>query len=473
MRIPVWVDGNLEYQESVESLQLLVPNRDNCNCVQARRAVLHMGWTCSYNCVFCYGQNSRKEEFRTYDSMVEELHSLYDYGIRDIEFSGGEPTQYKQLPQLIEQAVRIGYRRIGIITNGSKLCNLKYFKMLQSVGLNEVLFSVHGYDEKSHDKITGKVGSWKALTKSISNAVKLNCFLRVNTTICKFNAGHLKDHAQMILSLADGHLKCVNYLPLNYWDDAIDSDRLDVNPQEYCTDLEEAIAILESAGIQWIAIRYAPFCAFPKLTRYIVGQYQHMYDPFDWNREAYTTQSFDLSYPYGYFAYEACANTRKALYTKASACALCKYVFLCDGLENQLVEHGVRPVKGEPILDVMAEHQGGDNSKAYADLFDEPVLVKVAEQFSIYPGGRIPSDGPNSGEELRERLLVPALQTGKKVIVDLDGTLGYAHSFLEEAFGGLVRHQHFTYDYLSHRLSIKSEHNDNIVFIWSAMYHAQ
>lgn len=59
--------------------------------------------------------------------------------------------------------------------------------------------------------------------------------------------------------------------------------------------------------------------------------------------------------------------------------------------------------------------------------------------FSENPSGRYTTDGPNSGERFRNEVLVPALKTGMGITVSLDGALGFGSSFLEEAFGGLVR----------------------------------
>ena len=66
-------------------------------------------------------------------------------------------------------------------------------------------------------------------------------------------------------------------------------------------------------------------------------------------------------------------------------------------------------------------------------------VINVARDFSRAPAGRYISDGPNSGERFRDQYLVPALRRGEVVDVELDGTRGYGSSFLEEAFGGLVR----------------------------------
>lgn len=65
--------------------------------------------------------------------------------------------------------------------------------------------------------------------------------------------------------------------------------------------------------------------------------------------------------------------------------------------------------------------------------------VSIAEDFTKYPGGRYRKNGKGSGEEFRDVYLVPCLERGEAITVVLDGTAGYSSSFLEEAFGGLVR----------------------------------
>lgn len=69
--------------------------------------------------------------------------------------------------------------------------------------------------------------------------------------------------------------------------------------------------------------------------------------------------------------------------------------------------------------------------------------ISVAREFSDTPGPRSRDEGDFSGEQFLEELLKPryveARATGAKLLVDLDGTEGYATSFLEAAFGGLAR----------------------------------
>jgi hypothetical protein len=65
-------------------------------------------------------------------------------------------------------------------------------------------------------------------------------------------------------------------------------------------------------------------------------------------------------------------------------------------------------------------------------------IIKVSD-FSKFPGPRYIKLGPDSGELFRESVLIPAMNEYSEVSVNLDDVFGYGSSFLEEAFGGLVR----------------------------------
>jgi hypothetical protein len=68
------------------------------------------------------------------------------------------------------------------------------------------------------------------------------------------------------------------------------------------------------------------------------------------------------------------------------------------------------------------------------------VVLDLGKSFSRFPAGRFRSDGPNSGEKFRDEILLPVLrQSDAPVTIELDSALGYGSSFLEEAFGGLIR----------------------------------
>lgn len=92
--------------------------------------------------------------------------------------------------------------------------------------------------------------------------------------------------------------------------------------------------------------------------------------------------------------------------------------------------------------------------------------ISVAKSFSRFPAGRYTSDGPHSGQRFRDDFLVPAMRKPGEVTIDLDGTLGYGSSFLEEAFGGMVRLSGFSASEIHAKFVIKSRDRSLINEIW-------
>ena len=87
----------------------------------------------------------------------------------------------------------------------------------------------------------------------------------------------------------------------------------------------------------------------------------------------------------------------------------------------------------------------------------EKTEINIGVDFSPFPGGRVRLDGPHSGEEFRDEYLFPALRDFSAVEVKIDDVFGYGSSFLEECFGGLVRHHGFSYKDLKKKLILQYE----------------
>ena len=72
------------------------------------------------------------------------------------------------------------------------------------------------------------------------------------------------------------------------------------------------------------------------------------------------------------------------------------------------------------------------------------IKIGVANDFSKYPGARYKTDGDFSGQEFYEVILKPNLSkiwadSNSAINLNLDGTFGYASSFISEIFTSVVR----------------------------------
>lgn len=74
------------------------------------------------------------------------------------------------------------------------------------------------------------------------------------------------------------------------------------------------------------------------------------------------------------------------------------------------------------------------------------IKIKISNDFSDTPGGRLIEEGDFSGQLFREQLLLPKYNEAEEkndlLEIDFDDCYGVGTSFLEEAFGGLVRIHH-------------------------------
>lgn len=97
--------------------------------------------------------------------------------------------------------------------------------------------------------------------------------------------------------------------------------------------------------------------------------------------------------------------------------------------------------------------------------------ISVANEFSPSPAGRFADDGPYPGALFRDRFLLPAMKGEERVLVDLSGTELAGSSFLEEAFGGLIR-AGFSEKFLREHLEVHSSRESDAIRVWRFIHEA-
>lgn len=93
--------------------------------------------------------------------------------------------------------------------------------------------------------------------------------------------------------------------------------------------------------------------------------------------------------------------------------------------------------------------------------------INICEDYTDTPGGRYIKQGDFSGQDFRNKLLKPkyieAIEKGEELEINLDGGYGYGSSFLEEAFGGLIRELDKNYEQASTIIKIISNDEPKLI----------
>ena len=130
---------------------------------QRRNVEINIGKACNNRCVFCLDGLPKKEDrsYIDFEVMKQELERWYNDGHRSVGFLGGEPTTYPKIVQSVAYAKELGFTRIAIATNATKLRLPHFVDRIVHAGLTRVTISMHGHTEELEDRLTRVPGNFK------------------------------------------------------------------------------------------------------------------------------------------------------------------------------------------------------------------------------------------------------------------------------------------------------------------------
>jgi MoaA/NifB/PqqE/SkfB family radical SAM enzyme len=135
-------------------------------------------YKCNSDCSFCYLPNRAKEDIN-----IKKLHQIIaNFKGKVIALSGGEPTLRSDLSQIIQFIKKIGKFSV-LLTNGLKLEDINYVRMLKSSGLSQVFFSFDGFDNKVYRLIKNSENILEKKLKALENLHKERLATIISTTI--------------------------------------------------------------------------------------------------------------------------------------------------------------------------------------------------------------------------------------------------------------------------------------------------
>ena len=151
---------------------------------------------CNLKCVHCYASAGKASKEMDTKQGLGLIKDLQDYGSPVILFSGGEPLMRKDLPNLIDAAVKGGVRAV-ISTNGTLITRDTAME-LSDYGLSYIGVSLDGLQEVN-DEFRGVKGAFTDAMKGIYNAMHQGIKVGLRFTM---NKGNLTEISK-ILDLMD------------------------------------------------------------------------------------------------------------------------------------------------------------------------------------------------------------------------------------------------------------------------------
>ena len=121
---------------------------------------------CNFSCPYCRGIREDVAGTIPFDDALCTLEMWCSEGLKNVRFSGGEPTLYNGLDSLVSYCKDNGVERIAVSTNGS--ADWDIYEKLISAGVNDVSVSLDSCCVSVGDKMAGGVsGAWSHLVENI------------------------------------------------------------------------------------------------------------------------------------------------------------------------------------------------------------------------------------------------------------------------------------------------------------------
>lgn len=159
---------------------------------------------CNFRCPYCRGV---KDDFSG-DLSLDDAKHVVDLwssgGLKNIRFSGGEPTVWRHLPELVGYAKERGIRRIAISTNGYN--DVGYYEKLIELGANDFSISLDACCSSTGDMMAGGIsGAWNKVISNIKHLSR-KTYVTVGVVMTDANISEIEgviDFASKDLGVAD------------------------------------------------------------------------------------------------------------------------------------------------------------------------------------------------------------------------------------------------------------------------------
>ncbi|MCK4634368.1 MAG: radical SAM protein [Candidatus Aenigmarchaeota archaeon] len=195
-------------------------------------AVIEVTNSCNFNCKWCYASSGYSSNHMSKENLTKLVGNLADSGVRQITYSGGEPTMYPYIREAVKIAKDYGF--VVHMNSNGYLITREMAKELKSLGLSQVQTNIDSIDPKKHDKIRGKEGSFQRAVKALKNVKEAGMTPVCQTVLTKMNENEIFDIFKLGRSLGTERCRTWDMMPVGFA-----KGKMDLRPTNYIETLKK------------------------------------------------------------------------------------------------------------------------------------------------------------------------------------------------------------------------------------------
>lgn len=233
-----------------------------------------LGYACNNNCLMCVVDSEKKFQKNLTTAETISYFGVLENNpdVRNIEFSGGEPTIRQDFLDILEwifnRHPKIVYT---IFSNGRRFSDIDFANRISEYPIADLIIAIHGKDSKTHDHITQRPGSFNETFMGVRNLSENSVNLTLKIIPNKLNYTQIPDIVRMIVNSFPGVRK-LSFNGLDVRGHALDNkDQICVKLSEVIPYIQKGISIADGYGLN-VCTYSIPRCLFDPEYRKFVGK---------------------------------------------------------------------------------------------------------------------------------------------------------------------------------------------------------
>ncbi len=184
---------------------------------------------CNFSCPYCRGVHNDIKGTMPMDQARKIIDLWTDNNLKNIRFSGGEPTLYPNICDIVRYAKIKGIGRIALSTNGS--ASISLYEKLLKCGVNDFSISLDACCSSDGDMFSGTTGKWENVIETIKYLSQLT-YVTVGVVITDNNISQLKDIIEFAFNLGIADIRIISAAQNNKLDNDFELDPviIETNP---------------------------------------------------------------------------------------------------------------------------------------------------------------------------------------------------------------------------------------------------
>ncbi len=175
---------------------------------------------CPNRCLHCALPDSGRHHRLEPDEVERVIGQVLDLGTTLVIFDGGEPTTYRELPDLVRA---VDDRAISTMFTSGAGFTPKLARELKEAGLYAVNVSLDSAAEAEHDRMRGRAGAFRDAMRAVENALEAGLLVDLYAVLRRENVSEMEGFHRLARKAGASELTIFEVVPVGRWSEELES----------------------------------------------------------------------------------------------------------------------------------------------------------------------------------------------------------------------------------------------------------